>query len=130
MKITKEARALSRQMLRSSFTNGRLDQAKARSLVTAVIAKKPRGYLGALQTFIRALRLEIAKRHAIVESAEALDTVSAASLTENLRGKHGADITAEFKTNPELIGGLRITLGSDVWDGSVKNRLDRLAAAI
>jgi len=25
-----------------------------------------------------------------------------------------------------LIGGMRIRVGSDVWDGSVKNRLERL----
>jgi F-type H+-transporting ATPase subunit delta len=30
---------------------------------------------------------------------------------------------------PELLGGLRIRVGNDVLDGSVKGRLDRLAAA-
>lgn len=130
MKLSKDARALSRKLLRGSFTNGRLDQAKARSLIAAVVAGKPRGYLGGLQNFARLLRLELAKRHAVVESAEQLDTVATHTLTENLRSKHGNDLTAEFKTNADLIGGLRITLGSDVWDGSVKSRLDRLAAAL
>lgn len=130
MKISKDARALSRQLLRGSFTNGRVDQAKVKALVADVIAKRPRGYLGGLENFTRLLRLELAKRHAIVECAEALDTVAQHALTDSLRGKHGSDVTAEFKTNPALLGGLRITLGSDVWDGTVKARLDRLAAAL
>ncbi len=32
----------------------------------------------------------------------------------------------EFKSNPGLLGGMRVRVGSDVWDGSVKNRLERL----
>ena len=36
-------------------------------------------------------------------------------------------MTTEFKTNPALIGGLRIQVGSDVVDASVRSRLDRLA---
>ncbi|MBS0657551.1 MAG: F0F1 ATP synthase subunit delta [Verrucomicrobia bacterium] len=130
MKISKDARALSRQLLRSSFTNGRIDQAKVKALVAHVIAKRPRGYVGGLENFSRMLRLELAKRHAVVESAEPLDTVATHALTENLRAKHGDDITTEYQTNPALLGGLRITLGSDVWDGTVKARLDRLAASL
>jgi F-type H+-transporting ATPase subunit delta len=29
-------------------------------------------------------------------------------------------------TNPDLLGGMRIRVGSDVWDSSVRNRLQRL----
>jgi F-type H+-transporting ATPase subunit delta len=39
-------------------------------------------------------------------------------------------VTAEFQTNPELIGGLRVKLGSDVFDGSIRARLDALATAV
>ncbi len=130
MKINKEARALSRQLLRGSFTAGRLDQDRIRALVNGVIEQKPRGYIAALKNFTHLLRLELAKRHAVIESATDLDVVASASLLNELRAKYGADITSEFKTNPDLIGGLRISLGSDVWDGSVKNRLDRLASAL
>ncbi len=130
MKITKEARTLSRQMLRQSIADGRLDHARVRAVVTSTIAGKPRGYVGALRAFHRLLRLELAKRHATIESATPLDATSSSSLADNLRAKYGADLTTEFKTNPALIGGLRIALGSNVWDGSVRNRLDRLAAAL
>jgi F-type H+-transporting ATPase subunit delta len=43
--------------------------------------------------------------------------------------KYGVDLAFEFRTNPELLGGLKIRVGNDVFDGSVKGRLDRLANA-
>jgi F-type H+-transporting ATPase subunit delta len=43
-----------------------------------------------------------------------------------LKVRYGEDLTTEFRTNPELLGGLRIKIGDDVWDGSVRNRLSQL----
>jgi F-type H+-transporting ATPase subunit delta len=130
MRVSKDARNLSRRLLRLSLTNGRLDEAKVRSLVQAVVTDKPRNYLGALEAFQHLLRLEQAKRNATVESATALDDATAAGILSSLRARHGEDLKAEFLVNPALIGGLRIKLGSDVWDGSVQNRLDLLAASL
>ena len=128
MKVTKDARNLSRRLLRLSLTDGRLDEAKARSLVQTVLTEKPRHYLGALEAFSHLLRLEQAKRHATIESATELDAPTQASILASLRAKYGADINAEFQVDRDLIGGLRIQLGSNVWDGSVQSRLSRLAA--
>jgi F-type H+-transporting ATPase subunit delta len=130
MKITKDARNLSRRLLRLSVKDGRLDEAKVRSLVQSVLTEKPRHYLGALQAFHHLLRLEQAKRHATVESATELDATTQSSILSSLRAKYGADINADFRVNRDLIGGLRIQLGSNVWDGTVQSRLDRLAAKI
>jgi F-type H+-transporting ATPase subunit delta len=35
-----------------------------------------------------------------------------------------------FWINPELLGGLKIRVGSDVYDGSVKARLESLKEAL
>jgi F-type H+-transporting ATPase subunit delta len=32
----------------------------------------------------------------------------------------------EFWVNPKLIGGMRVQVGSDLYDGSVKTRLEKL----
>ncbi len=130
MKVSKDARNLSRRLLRLSLTEGRLDEAKVRSLVQSVLTEKPRHYLGALEAFHHLLRLEQAKRHATIESATELDAPTQSSVLSSLRAKYGADIDAEFRVNRGLIGGLRIQLGSNVWDGTVQNRLASLAAKI
>jgi F-type H+-transporting ATPase subunit delta len=127
MKINKEIRRLSREMLRASFTDGQLDRGKVASLLQSLVEKKPRNYIEILQNNQRLLRLEIEKRHAAIESAEELNPEIKEQIASDLKRKHGADLTTEFVVNPQLLGGMRVRLGSNVWDGSVQNRLQRLA---
>jgi len=130
MKIPKEARKLSRTLFRDSLTAGRIDPAKVEAIVRGVIAKKPRHTLGVLKGYQKLVRLELARRHAVLESATPLDPQTAEDILRDLRARFGADITHEFKVTPELLGGIRIQLGSDVWDGSVSGRLQRLQTAL
>ena len=126
MKINKETRQLSKQLLRASFTDGQLDSGKVASLVKSLIEKKPRHYIQVLEAYQRLLRLEVEKRTALIETASELPSDAAAQILANLKRKYGNDLTAKFVVNPELLGGMRIRVGSDVWDSSVRNRLHRL----
>jgi F-type H+-transporting ATPase subunit delta len=126
MKINKEIRRLSRAMLRASFTDGQLDRGRIASLVDSLIEKKPRHYIDVLKNYSRLLRLELEKRQARVESASEVDSTTSSELVTNLKKKYGSDLTTEFVVNPELLGGMRIRVGSDVWDGTVRNRLELL----
>ena len=126
MKLDKDSRKLSKQLFQASFTDGKIDGEKVAVIARQVVQSKPRNTLGVLKGFQRLVRLEIEKHHAIIESAEALDPATAAELTTNLQTKYGSDVTTEFKVTPELLGGLRIKIGSDVFDSSVRERLSRL----
>jgi F-type H+-transporting ATPase subunit delta len=126
MKINKEIRRLSREMLRASFTDGQLDPGKIKSLVDSLLERKPRHYFDVLKNYRRLLRLELEKRRARIETASEVDSVMSSDLVANLKKKYGGDVTAEFIVNPQLLGGMRIRVGSDVWDGTVRNRLERL----
>ncbi len=109
------------------MTDDRIDRAKVSSLVQIVLTEKPRHYLGALEAYQRLLRLEMDKHHAVIESADAAQRRDEpASIVSSLKQKYGEDLTTEFTVNPELIGGMRIKIGSDVWDGSVRQRLAHL----
>jgi F-type H+-transporting ATPase subunit delta len=126
MKINKEIRQLSREMLRASFTDGQLDPGRISSVVDSVTARKPRNYIDVLKNYRRLLRLEVEKRRARIETASEMDPATQSEVVTNLKKKYGSDLTPEFVVNPELLGGMRIRVGSDVWDGSVRNRLERL----
>lgn len=126
MKINKEIRQLSREMLRASFTDGQLDRGKIASLVQSLITKRPRHFMNVLQNYKRLLRLEIEKRHARIESATQLASQAAADIAARLKKKYGEDLTSEFVVDPTLLGGVRVRVGSDVWDGTLRNRLERL----
>jgi F-type H+-transporting ATPase subunit delta len=129
MKIHKEAQRTARQLIRLTTRDGVVDESAAKKIVNKIIKEKPRHYVGILGAYQRLLRLEVQKRHAIIESAVEIDGNERRSITAKLKKQHG-DITADFNVVPELVGGLRITLGSNVWDGTVKARLEALRTAL
>jgi len=106
--------------------NGTLDEAKVRQVVTAVIDRKPRGYLATLTHFQRLVKLDLERRTARVENAFQSSPELMESIRTNLSRRYGPGLNVSFWVNPELIGGLRIKVGSDVYDGSVAARLAAL----
>lgn len=130
MKLSKEARRLSRDLFQASFVDGKLDHGRIRTIAAKIAEARPRHFLDILKDYQRLIRLEVGKRHAVVESAVELDGQTRGELEQSLRAKYGSDLSMEFKVAPELLGGLRVKIGSDVFDGSVRDRLDRLQAQL
>jgi F-type H+-transporting ATPase subunit delta len=130
MKITKEARRTSRQLFRVCLADGKLDESRVRTVVSSVATKKPRGYIGILDAFARLISNEVDRQRASVDSATALPPATQAELQTSLSKKYGRPLTLEFHVNPELLGGIRVKVGSDVWDGSVKARLKSLSDSL
>ncbi len=130
MKIGKQARRDAKQLFLSCKANGLLDESRVRVAVQEVIARKPRGYLGTLQHFQRLVKLDIERRAVRVEDAIETSPELKASIKANLEKRYGAGLDVVFAVNPALIGGLRIKVGSDVYDGSVSARLNALQEAL
>lgn len=126
MKLNKEIRQLSRKMVQASFTDDQLDPGRIASLVDSVIEEKPRNYIRVLKNYKRLLRLEVEKRRATIETASEVDPGIRSEIVASLKRKYGDDLATDFHVDPQLLGGMRIRVGSDVWDGSVRNRLERL----
>lgn len=126
MKIPREARRLAREFFGLTMHEGHLDAVKVRMVADTIVEKKPRHYLLILKDFVRLVRLELEKHHAVVESAVALGGEVQGQIRQDLLKRFGADTTFEFQEHPALIGGMRVKLGSDVWDGSVRSRIDSL----
>ncbi|MEO8205191.1 MAG: F0F1 ATP synthase subunit delta [Chthoniobacterales bacterium] len=126
MKISREARKLARELFRLALVDGRLDHKRVSEIIDAVANEKPRNYFSVLKELHRLIRLEVEKRHAVIETPIALDAAGTQAIEKSLHAKFGSDITTEFKVSPSLIAGLRVRLGSDVWDGSVLSRLNNL----
>ena len=126
MKISKEARRFARELFQASLVNSRLDAKSVAEYADRLIAEKPRSYVQILREFTRLVRLELERRHAVIESAQPLDTAETERIRQELLPRFGSDVTFEFRSNPSLLGGLRVQIGSDVWDGSVANRLHLL----
>ena len=126
MKISKDASRAARQLMRACIANGRLHPTRVKNVVKRVIEAKPRAYLQILSAFQRLVRLEIEKRSALIETAELISPPLRDQLRADFHRKYGEDLEFNYVTNSELIGGLRVKVGSHVWDGSVRGRLENL----
>jgi F-type H+-transporting ATPase subunit delta len=126
MKISKQSRRDAKQLFRSCVMDGLLDENRARQVVKRLIEIKPRGYMAVLSHFERLLKLDYEQRSAKVESATALPADLQSSVQASLTRLYGPGLNFSFGQNPSLIGGLRIKVGSDVYDGSVQARLAAL----
>lgn len=113
-------------MFRSCVLNGLLDAGRVRQVVQRVIESKRRGYLAVLSRFRRLVKLDLDRHTAEVESAVPLPEDLRAHVQSGLQRIYGPGIDIHFAHRPSLIGGMRVKVGSDVYDGSVQSELAAL----
>ena len=126
MKISKQAMRETRELFRSCQVNGVLDENRVRQALKLLAANKPRGYLEILSRLHRLVKLDLEQRTARVESATPLPPDVQIAVSGQIKGKYGSSMNISFAQNAALIGGLRIQAGSDLYDGSVKMKLEKL----
>lgn len=90
--------------------------------------------LGQLPGIIRAFRAIAAAQRgevaAEVTSAHALTDAQLADLKTKLTAREGRTVKLSTKVDPELLGGLVVTIGSKRIDGSIRTRLNSLSQAM
>jgi F-type H+-transporting ATPase subunit delta len=127
MKTNKQAVQEARQLFRLCRLDGRVDEDRVRLVVQKVLQSRRRGYLMLLRRFLKLLKLEYERHAAEIESAVPLSTDLQARVQIGLESVYGSGLTALFTQNPALIGGIRIKVGSDVYDNSTRSALAALA---
>ncbi|WP_337287754.1 F0F1 ATP synthase subunit delta [Candidatus Methylomirabilis sp.] len=126
MKIKKEAKREAKQLFCWCLVNGVLDENRVRHVVQHVVAAGHRDCPAILSHFRRLVKLELARHTATIESAIPLPADVRAAVEAGLASRYGPGLTIAFAHRPELIGGMRIRVDSDVYDGSVRAGLAAL----
>jgi F-type H+-transporting ATPase subunit delta len=126
MKINKRVRRDAKRMFRLCLVGGLLDEARAREVVRRVNEEDRRDRWVILRYFSRLVKRDRDRHTATVESAAPLPTELQSGVQRDLSRRYGAGLTTSFTHRPELIGGMRIRVGSDVYDGSVQAGLAAL----
>jgi F-type H+-transporting ATPase subunit delta len=130
MKANRRARRGARELFRACLVGGELDAARGRQAAGQIAASHRRGALALLSEFQRLVRLEHDRHSALVESASPLADSMRADIVGHLQRIYGPALDTSFGENPALIGGVRIKVGSDVYDGSIRARLAALEASL
>ncbi|HXY48678.1 MAG TPA: F0F1 ATP synthase subunit delta [Terriglobales bacterium] len=120
MKKTAQARRQAKQLFRLCLVNGMLDEARVNQAVRRVLQARQRGYMDLLAEFRRLVKIDRTRHTADVESARPLPADLRTQVQASLERLYGPGITTSFAENPALIGGMRIRVASDVYDGSVR----------
>ena len=119
MRGNKRTNRDARQLFRLCVVNSALDENRVRQAVQQVLAAHGRSHRALLSQFVRLIRLDYAQHTGVVESAMPLPDELKAATQAGLKRRYGSSLTTLFSNRPSLIGGIRIQVGSDVYDGSV-----------
>ena len=85
------------------------------------------GMIRAFHAIAAAQRGEVT---AEIASAHALTDEQLSTLEQKLRAREGRTVKLKARVDPELLGGLVVTVGSKRIDGSIRTRLNSLAQAM
>jgi len=98
----------------------------------AVLIKNDR--IGEVKEVAAAYRAEMLERQGVrtveIATARVLGEAERAGLVAGVGKLAGAQIHATFKLDPSILGGTVVRIGSTVYDGSVRGRLERLKEAL
>jgi F-type H+-transporting ATPase subunit delta len=113
-----------------SICDQRLDE-QARNLVRVLIENRRLALLPEIQELFEALRAQQEGTvEATVMSAFPLSDDELKALIQRLESKYKRQVKAQVKVDPELIGGVKVEIGDEVWDASVRAQLDAMAFAL
>jgi F-type H+-transporting ATPase subunit delta len=118
-----------RRLWHLCLVDGSLDERRARDGVERILATRPAGALPVVSRFLRLVKLDRARHVARVASADPLDAELRGAVEAALARRYGRELPATFVVDPALIGGIRVRVGSDVYDGTVRGALDELEAS-
>ena len=126
MKTPKQAQREAGRLFRLCQVNGSLDESRARTAVQRMLTAGHSGELAVLSRFQRLVRRDGERHRAEIASAAPLPHQVRSAIEQDLTRLYGPGLVMSFVEDPSLIGGLRLTVGSDVYDGSVRGGLAAL----
>jgi len=128
MPAKKNVQRAARALFRLCLVDGVVNEERARQVAQRIVGSGRRDALPILADLHRLARLDRERHSALVESVAPLPDTLREKIRVDLARTYGAGLEASFRENPALIGGMRIKVASDVYDGSVRARLAALEA--
>jgi F0F1-type ATP synthase delta subunit len=121
---------LAKSLVEISLQGDEVSADRVGGVLRALAANPPRNYKPILRLFKKYVEREIASYTAIVEHAGPLSNNIINSVKKFLEKDIGRSINVQTQEAPELIAGLRVTIGDDVYEDSLDFRLSPLAETI
>ena len=130
MRASKQSPQFARQLVRLSLADGQISAERVSGVLAYLEKHPPRQPLVVLRIYYRLVSIEIAKSHALVEHAGPITNSILHAIEDAFTQKYQRPIAATARPNPELIAGLRIRVGDDVYESSIAGQLATLSTPV
>jgi F-type H+-transporting ATPase subunit delta len=130
MAANKQTKLLAKQLFKLSFVNGQLSAEQVAGVLGYIEKSAPRHPLTLLKLYHRAIATEYAKSRAIVEHAGPISEPTLRLIEAAMTKKYTRPVTASARPNPALLAGLRVRVGSDLYESTVAGQLATLSHAV
>jgi F-type H+-transporting ATPase subunit delta len=124
----KAALQLARQLFSLSLVNGIVSAAQVEGVLAYLEKHPPANPLAVLRAYQRLIARELAKSELVVEHAGPVADGILRTLEGALTQKYKRQVAAKAVHNAELIAGLRLRIGDDIYEASVASQLEQLSA--
>lgn len=125
MKKNKRLQNLVNQAVEASFVKGRLNQAQLKSFVTLFKKLSSTDGIFALNQFKKGIKRELDKVILEVESDSKLTAEDLKRLKKILNFQF-----LNFKLNPQVLAGVKLTIGDTVYEDTISSRIEQLQEVI
>lgn len=130
MAADKQTKLLAKQLFKLSLVNGEISAERVEGVLGWIEKHQPRHPLALLQHYHRLVANEVAKSRAVVEHAGPMNDATLQSIAAAMTKKYSRKVTSVAKPNPALLAGLRVRVGSDVYESSVAGQLATLSTSV
>ncbi len=130
MAASKQTKLLAKQLFKLSVVNGEVSAERVAGVLGWVEKHAPRQSLALLKAYHHRVAAELAKSRAVVEHAGNVNAAALAAIEAAMTKKYSRKVTATAKPNAALLAGVRVRVGSDVYESSVAGQLAALSASV
>ncbi len=126
----KVAQQFARQLVTLSLVDGSVSAERVGGVLAYLEKHAPANAIAVLKAYHRLIATEVAKGEAVVEHAGPVSEAELASIAAALSKHYRRTVTATARERPELIAGLRVHVGDDIYESSVAAQLAALEASV
>jgi len=130
MRADKKTKLLAKQLFKLSLVNGQVSAEQVGGVLGYIEKVQPHHALTLLKLYHRAIQTEVAKSVALVEHAGPVTDATLKLIEGAMAKKYQRPVTASARPNPKLLAGLRVRVGSDVYESTVSGQLATLSHAV
>lgn len=127
MAAKKQLKEFAKKLVAMSLdSESQADADRVSAVLVALGQNPPSDYKQLLKQYAKYLEIEIGRGTALIEYAGPLPAGQVAAIEQKFTQEYNRKVVSTTRENPNLIAGVRVTVGDDVYDASVATRLAQL----